>query len=170
MKRGMKRVELNDPIAIYNLGVCYRDGLYGYPQDHTKALELWHRAAKLGDALANVNIGNSYSMGRGVEVDKKKATYYYELGAMKGDAMARYNIGIMEKKAGNMARAVKHFVISVRSGDDDSLKKIQELYSNGHATKEDYTKELQSYQEYLGEIKSDQRDKAAAFSEEYRYY
>jgi len=50
------------------------------------------------------------------------------------------------------------------------LDKIKELYSEGHAAKEDYMKALQSYQEYLGEIKSDQRDKAAAADDHYRYY
>ena len=34
----------------------------------------------------------------------------------------------------------------------------------------DYTAALQLYQVYLGEIKSPQRDKAAAAREEYRYY
>ena len=32
-------------------------------------------------------------VGRGVEVDKKKAKYYYELAAMNGDVQARYNLG-----------------------------------------------------------------------------
>ena len=62
-------------------------------------------------------------------------------------------------------------MIAVKDGDNDSLKCIKQLYSNGHATKEDYTTALQLYQEYLGEIKSRQRDEAAAFnSEKYRYY
>ena len=41
---------------------------------------------------------------------------------------------------------------------------------NGHATKDDYTKALRAYQAYLVEIKSTQRDKAAAASANYRYY
>ena len=61
-------------------------------------------------------------------------------------------------------------MIAVRAGDYDSLKRIQIMYSDGHATKEDYTAALQSYQAYLMEIKSAQRDKAAAYSESYRYY
>ena len=39
----------------------------------------------------------------------------------------------------------------------------------GHATKDDYAKALRAYQAYLAEIKSDQRDKAAAASADYRY-
>jgi len=33
--------------------------------------------------------------------------------------------------------------------DNDSLKQIQILYTNGHASKEDYTKALQLYQAYI---------------------
>ena len=54
-------------------------------------------------------------------------------------------------------------MIAVGSGDNDSLKMIQQLYTTGHATKDDYAKALQAYQAYLDEIKSDDRDKAAAF-------
>ena len=69
-----------------------------------------------------------------------------------------------------MDRALKHHMIAVADGYSKSLKDIHELYSDGHATKEDYTKALQSYQAYLGEIKSKQRDEAAAAREDYRYY
>ena len=61
-------------------------------------------------------------------------------------------------------------MIAVAGGHSNSLNEIQELYSNGHATKDDYTKALQSYQAYLGEIKSKQRDEAAAANNLYRYY
>ena len=61
-------------------------------------------------------------------------------------------------------------MIAVKGGYANSLKEIKELYSDGHATKEDYTEALQSYQVYLGDIESVQRDKAAAADEEYRYY
>ena len=44
------------------------------------------------------------------------------------------------------------------------------MYSKGCATKDDYAKALQAYQAYLSEIKSDDRDKAAAFSDDFKYY
>ena len=167
-----KRIEVGDAQAIYNLGVDYAEGIYGLPQDHAKALELWHRAGKLGNALANHNIGTAYMFGRGVEVvrDKKKATHYWELAAMEGEVHARHNLGVSERKAGNHGRALKHFMIAARSGDNKSLKTIKEMYKDGYATKDDYAKALQAYQAYLDEIKSDDRDKAAAFSDNYKYY
>ena len=44
------------------------------------------------------------------------------------------------------------------------------MYSNGHATRDDYAKALQAYQAYLREIKSNDRDKAAEYDEMYKYY
>ena len=61
-------------------------------------------------------------------------------------------------------------MIAIRAGDNDALKQVQQMYSSGHATKEDYTKALHLYRTYLSEIKSPQRDKAAADDEEYRYF
>ena len=148
------------------------DGLYGYPQDYTKALELWHRAGELGHIEAYCNIGYAYNNGLGVEIDKKKAKHYWELAAMRGDAKARYNLGaIGEEDEDNVDRSIKHYMIAVAGGNVDSLQRIKLLYTNGHVTKADYTKALQSYQAYLDEIKSKQRDKAAAADEDdYRYY
>ena len=171
VERIKKRVELGDPIAIYNHGNYYRNGRNGFPQDANKAAELYHRVADLGHAMACCSIGYVYDYGEGVEVDKKKALHYYEQAAIRGDETARLNLGITERNAGNFDRAVKHFMIAVGSGCDRSPKKIQQLYLNGHATKEEYTKALQLYQAYLSEIKSPQRDKAAAAHDEcYRYY
>jgi len=166
-----KRMEAGDAHAIYNVGCDYRDGADGFPQDHTKALELWHRAVELGYTRAYCCIGYAYNNGEGVERDKKKAVHYYELAAMGGNVTARFNLGLKEKDAGIIDRAIKHFMIAVRCGDNDSLMDIQELYTKGHATKDDYTKALKLYQEYLGEVKSKLRDEAAAFdNEKYRYY
>jgi len=170
-KREMKRVEMNDPLAIGKQGGYYADGKKGFPQDNKKALELWHQAGELGFALAHSCIGYAYNNGRlGVKVDKKKANHYYELAAMKGEVSARHNLGVNEARTGNIERALKHHMIAIESGEVDSLNEIKRLHTLGFATKEDYTKALQSYQAYLSEIKSDQRDEAAAADEKYRYY
>ena len=161
-ERYKKRVEANDPRAILDIGCLYRDGLRGFQQSYVKALEFYHRAAELGHTEAYRNVGYAYQCGKGVEVDKKKAIYYTELAAMRGDAGARHNLGISEKHSGNYNRALKHYTIAVRSGFAPSLNQIKDMYTNGQATKEDYTKALQLYQTYLGEIKSKQRDEAAA--------
>jgi len=172
IKRLEKRVKANDAKAMLKVGINYFQGLEGYPQDHAKGLELWHRAGELGHVKSYCNVGVAYHDGIGVEVDKKKAIHYYELAAIGGCEKARYNLGKHELNACNMNRALKHYMIAIEGGGGESLKIIQEMYSRGIlTTKEDYTKALQSYQTYLGEIKSRQRDEAAEFdNERYRYY
>ena len=88
-KREMKRVEMNDPLAIGKQGGYYADGKKGFPQDYKKALESWHRAAELGYALAHSCIGYAYINGEGVEVDKKKAKHYYELSGYEGRGIGK---------------------------------------------------------------------------------
>ena len=170
MEREKKRIEMNDPIAMTNLGNYYRDGTNGFPQDYDKALEHYHRAGELGDARAYSAIGYAYHFGEGAEHDMKRAMHYYELAAIGGNEVARNNLGTWEKREGIKERALKHYMIAVRDGYANSLDLIKSMYTNGHATKEDYMKALQLYQTYLGEIKSDQRDKAAAADEDCRYY
>jgi len=99
------------------------------------------------------------------------AKHYFELAAMNGNVVARFNLGNNEYTAGNYDRALKHYMIAVRCGHTDSVTEIQQLFMNGHATtKDDYANALRAHQAYINEIKSDQRDKAAAFSDDYRYY
>ena len=86
------------------------------------------------------------------------------------DAAARYNLGVLEGHAGNMSRALKHHTIAVGVGYSDSLELIKQMYKDGKATKDDYAEALRSYQSYLVEIKSAQRDEAAAFNDGYKYY
>ena len=172
VKRQKKRIESHkdDANAICNYGCCYEFGKGGLPQDYNKALDIWQWAAKLGSATAYCNIGLAYDYGKGVEIDKKKAVYYYELAAMGGVVEARTNLGDIEMDSGNTKRAVKHYMIAAGSGESKSLELIRRLYSIGDATKDDYMRALRAHQTYVSEIKSTQRDEAAAAKEYYRYY
>jgi len=170
IQRYTKRMGLNDVVAIRNMGCFYAEGRYGLPQDHTKALEHYHRAAELGHAVANYNIGCKYIKGEGVRWDEKKAVHYYELAAMSGDVMARNNLGVIEKEAGNIDKALKHWMIAIEGGFKVSLDGIKRLYLDGHATKDDYANALQSYQVYIDQVMSNQRDEAAAFNPNWNYY
>ena len=165
-----KRVEAGDAVAMFMLGCNYRDGDDGFPQDDAKALELFVRAGDLGLADGYNDVGRAYQFGNGAEIDEKKANHYRKLAAMKGCVISRYDLGVVEENSGKMNRALKHYMIAVGCGDDDSLKEIQTLYTNGHATKDDYTQALRAYQAYLVEIKSTQRDAAAAARANCRYY
>ena len=162
-----KRAEANDPHAIYTLGLYYDGrmnyGSMGLPQNPKKANKLWLRAGKLGCVDAYRNIGSLLIDGRGVERDEKKAKYYWELSAMGGDVVARYNLGCLEGNAGNMNRAVKHSMIAAAAGYDASLANIRHAFLCGDATKDDFEKALRAHKEATDEMKSEQREAAAAY-------
>ena len=166
-----KRVEKDDTQAMSNLGHHYNRGRIGLPRDTNKAMELWRRAAELGNSNANLTLGCKYNSGEIVERDIEKATYYWELAAMGGEVDARYSLGWAEGQAGNWDRSLKHFMLAAGGGSKESLSTIQVMFKRGVATKEDYTQALRAYQAYLAEIKSTQRDEASAFCIElYKYY
>ena len=164
-KRLKNRLMVNDPIAMSNKANDYHES-----QKYSKAFELWHHAGELGNTSAYDNIGLCYYSGRGIEVDKKKALHYWEIAAKQGNVDSRYELGIHEEGRGNLDRALKHHMIAVASGNSKSLQMVKKFYSDGYATKEEYTKALKSYKAYLDEIKSDQRDEAAASNIDWDYY
>jgi TPR repeat protein len=157
-----KRVEANDALAMYHLGTYYRLGTMGLRQDKAKALELYRKSAKLEQNFAH-NLSVCYQNGDIVEKDTRKATYHRQLGAMAGNGKARYNLGCAEYIAGNMDRAYKHWMISANDGYDSSMKAVQEGYKSGHVTKDDNAKTTRAYGNSIDEMKSDDRDRAAAF-------
>ena len=89
VKRLQKLTNNGNANAYYMLGIYYANELMGVQQDWNKANELYLKAGELGCAMGYNNLGLSYHKGTGVEVDKKKAKYFYELAAMKGDVGAR---------------------------------------------------------------------------------
>ena len=165
----IKQMEKNDPKAIHNQGSCYSEGKRGYPQDYSKAIEYWQRSAQLGHAGSYYNIAVAYGFGKGVQRDMKKAEHYFELAAIGGEVIARHNLGVIEQNKGIMDRALKHHMIAVGSGGTKSLEAVKHLYIKGKATKENYAEALRVYQAYLDDIRSDQRDAAATFSNEYKF-
>ena len=157
-----KRVEANDAQAMYILGTYYQLGMIGLRQDNAKALELFHKSAKLGHNFAHFNLSAGYQTGSIVEIDTRKATYHEQLSAMAGDVQSRYNLGCAEYNAGNMDRTYKHWMISANDGYELAMKAVQEGYQSGIVTKDDYEKTVCAHGNSIDEMKSDDRDKAAA--------
>ena len=57
---------------------------------------------------------------------------------------------------------MKHWMIAARAGYEKALKKVGEGYKAGHVTKDEYATTLRAYQCSVDEMKSKQRDIAAA--------
>lgn len=168
--RNMERVQVNDAEAIYNYDHCYASGLCDFSLDKVKAIQLFHQAGELGCMRAYDEKAYAHLRGDGVPKDSQLAKYYWKLAAMRGSANARYNLGIAEESAGNVDSAIWHYKIAVAAGDVESLKQIHQLLLNGHATKDDLLSAFDTRTAYIDMVRSDHRDEAAAYSDEYKYY
>ena len=155
-----KRIDAGDADAMEFLASKYYFGRLGLKKDVVRAIELWTEAAELGSWKAHFELGRSYYNGDGVGQDKVKAVGHWQHAAMKGDASSRHGLGIAEFNAGNYHLAMKHFLISAKTGDKLSLDEIKRMFSHGVATKEQYAEAMKVYQEAVEETKSHQREEA----------
>ena len=160
IERYKKLMEKGNADAYHQLGGYYGAGTMGFPQDWTKAMELWRKAGELGCAGGNSHLGELYDKGMGVVVDKKKANHYYELAAMGGDVCARHNLGCKEYNAGNYQRAYKHYMIAAQSGYNVSLDEVKEGFMRGFVAKDEYEQTLRIYQKRVDAETSDTRSEA----------
>ena len=160
VKRIKKLMEKGNAYACLRLSGLYYNGTCGLPQDWATANELYLKAGEVGCAMGYYNLGTQYFSGRGVEVDKKRAKYYYELAAMNGHVLARHNLGALEGQTGNYKRAMKHFILAASAGYKPSLDLLKDGYRHGLVTKEEYANTLREHQKSKDETTSDARDKA----------
>ena len=157
--RLLKRIEkYNDPEAMNMLATDYTVEESGSClDDYKEAVALYHRAGELGSAVAHLNLGNWY---RGVELDKKKASHHYQVSAILGNESARHILGEIARNDGNTEHAMRHFMISVKSGLDTSLEEVKRGFVEGLVTKDDFESTLRGHQASKDETNSDQRDRA----------
>ena len=154
----MKRVEMNDPVAMRQEG-----GLQEKKGNYASAFEYFTKAAKLGDAQAHYRLAGMYHDGEGVEMDKEKYTRHLEEAAIGGHPNARYNLGCEEQENGNIARAVKHWIIAATQGDDNAMKNLLIAFKQGVTEKDVLAATLRAQKAAVDATKSPQRKAAEDF-------
>ncbi|EJK48992.1 hypothetical protein THAOC_32171 [Thalassiosira oceanica] len=157
------RVKANDPVAMHDLGLKYRDGSLGLGKDLPRAVELFERAAEYGSNAAAYELGctfNERTGNEGIGKDMSRAVKHFELAAKQGHHGARHNLGVYELESGNLGLALKHWMISAKLGDEKSLANMKSMYMAGLASKADYAEALRGYHEAIIEMSSPERDEA----------
>ena len=157
-KRRMKRVEMNDPVAMRNLG--NKNSVDG---DYSAAFEYFTKAAVQGDAEAHYRLSDMYRRGEGVEKDEGKEIYHAEEAAIGAHPEARCNLGWHEFNNGNIERAVKHLIIGATQGHDTSIKSLMNAFKDGLVEKDDLTAALRAHKAAVDATKSPQRDESEQF-------
>ena len=80
-----------DPAALVALAMRYQRG-QGVARDLAQAAALYERAAKLGNAEAQFNLGNMYLLGEGVPRDDDWAFTWFREAAHQGHPLAQTSI------------------------------------------------------------------------------
>jgi len=88
-----------DPTALVALAMRYQRG-QGVARDLAQAAALYERAAKLGNAEAQFNLGNMYLLGEGVPRDDDWAFTWFREAAHQGHPLAQKNVDQFYKAAG----------------------------------------------------------------------
>lgn len=76
------------------MGQLYSDDdKFCISEDYAKAAYWWNEAAQSGHSRALGNLGWAYLYGKGVNKDKEKALYYFQIAANLDNPFAIYNLG-----------------------------------------------------------------------------
>jgi len=152
----MKRVEANDPVATYEMGIKhYIDG------DYASAFNYFKDAVELGDVESHYTMSHMYREGLGVEKDKKKQIYHLEEAAIGGHADARYNLASYEWSNLKFKRALNHWIVAARLGHNESMQTLERCYTSGEVNEEDFISTFRAYQAARDAETSPQRKAAA---------
>jgi tetratricopeptide (TPR) repeat protein len=158
-KLAKKRVKANDPVAIFQMGVRHDD-----EGETDKAFEYFTMAAELGHADAHYYLSIMYQEGGRVKRDLKKQVYHLEEAAIGGHPDARFNLGCHELRNGRTNRAMKHYIIAAKQGNDEALHNVKLGFIDGFVSKDDYASALRGHQAAVDATKSDQREEALSYA------
>ncbi|MEI6279457.1 MAG: tetratricopeptide repeat protein [Verrucomicrobiae bacterium] len=129
------------PRGIYNLGLCYRDGV-GTASDSSKALGLFQKASDLGIPEAMVALAAAYETGTGADADK--AIQWYQKAAAAGNLDAMVALGKAYAEGNGVtrdeAKAATLFEQAAAKDRADAINNLGVLYAKGRGVSKDPTK------------------------------
>lgn len=108
--------------AAFNLGQCYF-GAQGTPQDCTKGIEWWEKAAAKGHGRAAAAAAMAYHAGEGIPRDAKKARQLAERAAELGNAGGLVFLGELQFQSGDIDAAKANWT---------KASKLQPTTATGH--------------------------------------
>jgi len=155
MKKLMKK---NNSNAFIQMANHYKTG-DGVMQSNTRALEMYIRAAELGDTRAFGMIGQYYFMTQ----NTSKAVEFWAVSAKKGSYYAHSLLASLDDMNGNADGCVEHLKVAANAGHKVSMDYLMDNYKRKFVSKEDLTQTLRTYQASSNEMKSKDRDDARAF-------
>lgn len=118
----------------------------GVAKNPARAIELYRKAAKSGNAAAQNSLGLLYYQGRGAPQDYVEAAGWFRKAAELGNPLAQYNLASMYRDAFGVARdmpeAMRWFRKSAEQGDADAQESLGRIYFDGLGAAQDYAEAM----------------------------
>ena len=130
------------PDAIERMAEAYLGDELGLEKDEKTALKLFKRAAKLGNAAAQYNLGMAYACGYyGVTPDKDKALHWLKQSVKGENPSACLQVGLYYyytvKTEAAYKKAFYLFTDAYNLGENEAIINIGLCYLQGNGVKED---------------------------------
>ena len=110
-------------------------------QDNAEASAWYRKAADQGDAVAQVNLGVMYGLGRGVAKDFAQAADWFRRAAEQGNAIAQLNLARAYQSGQGVAPDSEQAVAWYRKAADQGLARAQfslgDAYEGGQGVTQD---------------------------------
>jgi TPR repeat protein len=138
------------PAGLRTMGELHASGLAGVPQDFTKALDFFTRAAQANDPAAQVVLAGYYDQGVDVNPEDGKvdvtpnpaaALELYRLAARNNVPVALYSVGVFYETGRSVdqdpAKAFAFYLQAAGGGFAPAMQKAGVYYLNGTGTLKD---------------------------------
>lgn len=124
--------ESGDPVAAFNIGVLYAQGL-GVEADPDESVRWYRQSALAGYSNAQFNLGAAYYNGEGTELNVGQAIAWWEKAAQQDHPEALYNLATLYRRGEgtqqNLKRATELFEKAVNLGDSRAQQALEVLRS-----------------------------------------
>ena len=118
-----------DVTSCTNLGAIYYSGIF-IKQDFTKAIELYTKAADLGEPQAMCNLGYCFYYGRDIKVDYQKAFECFILSSLYDNVNAMYKLGDMYLDEKYLTKNEKMAYVMFEKAYDNYYDDFNHLYAD----------------------------------------
>ena len=163
-----ERVQKGNGAAAYELARHYLEGNLGLDQDEVKAVELYHRAADMGSARADLWLSHAYASGEDlVKLDFNKAKMYAERAVKQNYPQARTVLALLAitpKETNKQIQvALQHYMFGAKAGCKKHMDRVWKFFYGGDISKEDLEDTLRKYHQSCENMNSEARERYAAW-------
>ena len=138
--------ERGEPMAQYNIGVCYAKG-YGVDKDELIAFKYFQDSAIQNVAIAQCALAECYFYGRGCKKDENQESYWLKKAANQNYSVAELSLGMYCLRNGENDDAVRYFNKAKQRGVADALFALGQCYEFGLGVKRNLDQADELYRE-----------------------